>query len=78
MGWGAHGLRGTLVGLLEVRFKHFVWGKTLDDKINSLHDQEGPVLLCNLAMGSWGMLPWKIMKLISSEITGNMHFTRYS
>ena len=37
---------------------------------NSLHDERGPVLKRKLARGPGGMLPRKVLKRRSSEITG--------
>ena len=54
---GAHGLWGTLVGFLEVIFKHF--------------SEEVPVLLCKLARGP-GHAIRNILKLRSSEIAGSI------
>ena len=44
---------------------------------NSLNDEEGPVLICKLTRGFGDMLSGEILKLISSEIAGNVYFTSY-
>ena len=80
---GVNRIMGQLPRVSESEVGHFIWGgvKHLMKRQSILLDGKGLILSQSLNVhqlgGSGDMLPWKIMKLRSSKIAGNVHFSIY-